>query len=188
MKRNLTLLALTILTLGVMFQVEARTARRAKPVVSPKHYKASNPQDMKTRATPLAIASEEARLIDLENTLLTAVRNQDANAVRSLIAPDAQMSNARATAKSADFFLTSLDSKQLVVNDVIIDNMKVDFVSNDVAIVTYYAKIDGSYFGLPFGDGWHYASSCWVRSRSQWRVVYHQDTDLKYEHVIVGNR
>jgi hypothetical protein len=98
------------------------------------------------------------------------------------------MSNARATAKSADFFLSSLDSRQLVVNDVIIDNMKVDFVSNDVAIVTYYAKIDGSYFGLPFGSGWHYSSSCWVRSRSKWRVVYHQDTDLKYEHQIVDVR
>jgi hypothetical protein len=179
MKRNITLVTLTILALGVMLQAEAGSMRKGKWITSPTKARSAVTQDRAARKEATTAATA-ITLIDQEKTLLEAVRNQDYRAVGGMLAPGAFMANARAANKSAAFFLDSLEQKMLTVNSVDIKEMKVTMVNSSTALVTYYAKVDGSYFGAPFGDDWHYSSTCWTLTRGGWQVVYHQDTNLKY--------
>ncbi|HEV2296930.1 MAG TPA: nuclear transport factor 2 family protein [Candidatus Acidoferrales bacterium] len=54
-------------------------------------------------------------------------------------------------------------------------NFKVNFLSKDVALLTYRAKWKGSYQGKPFDES-NYSAAIWARRGGQWLDDYYQET------------
>lgn len=123
-------------------------------------------------AAQQATADKAKQIEAMERALHAGLQKGDINAFKANIADDAVSMEGGGPMPVAEF-LKMFD--QIKFTKSALDQVKVSFVNDSTAIITYRWTGAGSMMGQPFpSPAW--ASTVWVLRAGKWQAVFHQET------------
>lgn len=118
-------------------------------------------------------AADEKQILANEHAVHQAFAKGDATTFLAHLAPDAfAVDPAMGVMKAADFVSFFKDIK---LESWTIDQSRVDFASNDVAVHTFRWTGKGTFMGQPFPSP-VLSSTVWVKKGGKWLAYFHQET------------
>lgn len=127
---------------------------------------------VKEQQTGMSVDEKSRNLIALELSTWELEKNKDKDGYARLMAPhylaitDRGLMNTAQNLQEIDDMNVQMDSTS---------NFKVNFLTQDVALLTYRAKWKGFYQGKPFDES-NYSAAIWARRGGQWLDEYYQET------------
>lgn len=128
----------------------------------------------KGQPSKIAAPSLEKTILDQEKASWETLKQKNYSAFGELLADDyAGIDNTGISSRAE--LLKSMPELRLL--NYTMEDVKVRSVANGVALITYKAKLSGSYQGKELKP--IYASSVWVKRGSKWLQTFNQETEAQ---------
>jgi ketosteroid isomerase-like protein len=112
-------------------------------------------------------------IVDNSRATWEAYKSKDIAAMKALTADDY---SAYTQAGPSNLQQDIADIKKLTISSYTIDEPKVTWVTDDVAILRYKCDLKGSFDGKQFKPV--YASEVWVNRGGKWRIISYTETPV----------
>jgi len=124
------------------------------------------------------LSGQDQELIANSKTVLEAQKTKDANALKSMLAPDFQRITSTGDLQKAADFVD--DTKESKLRSYMMYQPEVLTVSDTAEIITFNAVID-----MPEGDDYlapryQRLSDLWVKQGDQWRLKFEQVSAIRH--------
>jgi hypothetical protein len=120
-------------------------------------------------------AAVEQTLIDMEKQLWEAWKNKSAEAFGRHLGDNFIIVEQFGVARGKSVVVNQITSAACDVTSYSLSDTKVDWLTKDMALVTYKADQDATCGGQKIPSP-VYAASLWQKKNGQWLSVYHQET------------
>jgi len=138
------------------------------PMANENMTNANKGTEMKSTAPP-----SEADIIAKEKAGWDAFRKKDADAFKKLLTPDFIEVLDNGTHDLASSTESMKDSE---LSDVTFADWKMTTIDKDAVLLTYTAKLKGTYKGKPIPEGPYREASAYVNRNGEWLGIYYQET------------
>jgi len=116
-----------------------------------------------------------AEITRLENQIWEYWKTQKYDAMKSLLAEDAIFIGSDGF-HDRNQLIEATKKEACVVNSVSLENVKVMMLNQDVAIITYKARSEGTCGGKPMNPAGDVNSSVWVKRGGNWLTISHHQS------------
>jgi len=167
MKRILALVSLLVLAAAC-----APAPSGNKDTTANANSNANKSADTRTTAAP-----SEADIIAKEKGSWDGFKQKDEALFKKSLAPDYFGVTASGI---SDIAASLVGMKETELTDVTLADWKMTTIDKDAVLLTYTAKVKGTYKGKPMPSGPYYEASAYINRNGEWVNVYYQET-LKRE-------
>lgn len=119
----------------------------------------------------------EQKLTSSEKQLWEAWKNKDIAPFKQSLTDDSVMIDQTGIVQGKDKALDSMTKTPCDVKSYSLGDVKVNWIDKDSALLSYKADVDATCGGQKTPPS-VYASSIWVKKKSQWQTVFHQETPV----------
>ena len=130
------------------------------------------------QSAPKPLSAQDQELIANSKAVLEAQKTKDANALKSMLAPDFQRITSTGDLQKAADFVD--DAKESKLRSYLMYQPEVLTVSDTAEIITFNAVVD-----MPEGDDYlapryQRLSDLWVKQGDQWRLKFEQVSAIRH--------
>ena len=118
----------------------------------------------------------EADMIAKEKATWDAFRRKDADGFKKLMAPEF-MGTTASGPMNTEQTVTSM--KDAEITDVTFADWKMKTIDKDAVLLTYTAKVKGTFKGNAIPEGPYYEAAAYVNRNGEWLAIYYQETQSK---------
>jgi hypothetical protein len=115
----------------------------------------------------------EADIIAKEKATWDAFRRKDADGFKKLLAPEFMGITGSGPANTEQTVTTM---KDIEITDVTFADWKMKTIDKDAVLLTYTAKVKGTYKGTAVPEGPYYEAAAYVNRNGEWLAIYYQET------------